>query len=171
MTKCVRLEKNRRRLRAAGIGHNGRCAGSATQEPRCPSMARPIVRPGEVGRAAPRFRNISSMPVFCPTGQPWNAAICAWHPDHLSCRERSSAARADCIARRRLIMHARKPLIPYATATVHGVVFALFVSGLPEGRQLWRKPIRKAPQCLPRTMIGEDRSFISTNCPPPMSRR
>lgn len=32
-------------------------------------------------------------------------------------------------------------------------------------------PIRNAPQCRPWTRIGEDRSFISTKLPPPMSRR
>jgi hypothetical protein len=37
--------------------------------------------------------------------------------------------------------------------------------------QVVRNPMRNAPQCRPRTRIGEDRSFISTKLPPPMSRR
>src|SRR6267143_3783218 len=34
-----------------------------------------------------------------------------------------------------------------------------------------RKPMRNAPQWRPRTLIGDERSFIRTNLPPPMSRR
>ena len=37
--------------------------------------------------------------------------------------------------------------------------------------QVWRYPMRKAPQWRPWMWIGDDRSFISTKLPPPMSRR
>src|SRR5882672_2285478 len=37
--------------------------------------------------------------------------------------------------------------------------------------QDWRNPMRNAPQWRPRTWIGDERSFISTKLPPPMSRR
>ena len=37
--------------------------------------------------------------------------------------------------------------------------------------QVGLKPMRNAPQWRPRTWIGDDRSFISTKLPPPISRR
>ena len=48
---------------------------------------------------------------------------------------------------------------------------ALRKRGRRQALQDCRNPMRKAPQWRPRTTIGDDRSFISTKLPPPMSRR
>ena len=59
---------------------------------------------------------------------------------------------------------AANPISPGRVAAPDGAV-------TPAEGQDSRKPMRKAPQWRPRTRIGEDRSFISTKLPPPMSRR
>ena len=54
------------------------------------------------------------------------------------------------------------------TARPHSLQMMIAISSLPAPH--WN-PMRKAPQSRPSTKIGDDRSFISTNFPPPILRR